>query len=62
MLLNDLTLFNDLGYTEITDLNSFFTVQQDVVKLYISVNNGAAVNVRETVRNLLEDEFCIRLL
>ena len=59
---DDLALLDDFGYTEVADLDTFLAVEQDVVQLDVSVDDGAAVDVSQAIRYLLEDELAITLL
>jgi len=60
--LYNLAFLDDLGDSEVADLDSFLTVKQDVVKLDVPVNHRPAVDVRQSVKNLLEYELAVTLL
>lgn len=62
LLLDHLALLDDLRYAKVADLDTLLAIQKDIVELDVAMNHGAAVDVRQAVRNLLEDEFGIRLL
>lgn len=62
MLLNDLALLDDLGNSEVANLDSLLAVKQNVVKLDISMDNRSAVDVSKPIGNLFEYKLGIRLL
>ncbi len=45
LFLNDLTLFDNFRYTEVTYLDALLAIQEDVIKLDVSMNDRAAVDV-----------------
>jgi len=62
LFLDHLSLANDLRNTEVANLYSLLAVQEDVIQLYISVDDGPAMDVSQPVGDLFENELGIRFL
>ena len=62
LFLNYLPFLNNLGNTKIADLDALLAVEEDVIKLDISMNDRSAVNMCQGVCYLFENEFCIGFL
>ena len=57
-----MTFLNYFRDTEVADFYSLLAVEEDVVKLDVSVDHGPTVDVSQPISDLLEDELSIRLL
>lgn len=51
-------LFNNLRNAEVSQLDAFLVVEQDVVELDVPVQHTSSVAVAETVEHLLEYKPC----
>lgn len=60
--MNYLAFLYYLGHTEVADLNSLFAVEKDVIKLDVSVDHGSAMNMCQSIGDLLKYELRIRFL
>ena len=60
--MDNLSLLYDLGHTKIANLDSFLAIKENIVQLNISMNDRSAVNVCQSISDLLKDEFGIALL
>lgn len=62
LLLYNLAFLDYLRDTEVAYLDALLAVEQDVIQFDVSVDDRPAMNVRQPVRDLLEDELGVRLL
>lgn len=62
LLLDNLTFLDDLRHSEVANLDSFLAVKQNIVELDVSMDNRAAMDVRQSVEYLFENELAIALL
>ena len=60
--MDDLALLDYLGDSEIAYFDAFLAVQQYIVELDVSVYDRAAVDMSQSVCDLLEDELAVALL
>ena len=56
-----MAFLDDLGDAKVADFDTFLAVKQNVVQLDVSVDDGAAVNMGQSIDDLLEDELAVLL-
>ena len=62
LFLYDLTLFDYLTDTKITDLDSLLTIKQNIIQFDITMNNTSAMDMSQSISDLLKNEFSITFL
>ncbi len=61
LLFDDIVALDNLAHTKVANLYSRLTIKEDVVELYVAVQDRAAVTVSQTKHYLFENELGVAL-